>query len=146
MMKAKIISFLVLFPLCEIMAVICTFMMQALSDIRKQELEQSYIDVLIQYMAHPINGIEVCIVDRNPFIWILPVAVIVLLIFALTRKARITSQIDNSGIYGTANWESIDKLTRKNLRGKRKFCTYTKKYFLNKFLESINENDKRKRI
>lgn len=137
-MKTKIIIFFLLFPIFEIIAVVCTFMMQALFDIKKNNVDETYINILAQYIFNPVDGIVACIDGKNPFILILPVLFLILLIYSLTQKTKITSQIDDkSSIYGTANWESVDKLTKKNILGKSKFCTFTKKYFLKQILESI---------
>lgn len=141
-MKTKIITFIIMFPLFQILGFIITCLTQVLYVVRKKEVTTPFAELFIEYILHPILTVQECINLKNPFVFIMPVLMMILLIYLLTLKARITSQIDGSGIYGSANWESIGNLTRRNVIGKRKFTRYSKKKFLEYFLESIDENTK----
>ena len=142
-MKTKVIIFMILLPIFEILAVLLAFMMQAVYVIRVNDSTASFMNLFLGYIAHPFWAIRECIDIRNPFILILPILAVILLLFLMLYKPRVTSRIDDSGIYGTANWATIESLPRKNIVGKRKFDTCTKKKFLNDFLESIDENTKK---
>lgn len=144
-MKPKLIMFIVFFPIFELIAFILTYLGQAIYSIRVLDNTTPFIDLFLEYIKHPINAAQECIATRNPLIFFLPILFFILLIMAMTVKERQTSRIDDSGIYGTANWATIESLTSKNIVGKRKFDTCTKKKFLNDFLESIDIDENTKK-
>lgn len=139
-MKRKIIIFIILFPIFEALALVGVFLSQAMYDIRVHNFQQPFADIFINYLFHPVSAVERCITDKNPMVWLLPVLVFLLLIYTVTRKHRRHSEIDEeSGIYGNANWERPENLTRKNFRKQSKFTICSKRSFMNDFLESIDE-------
>lgn len=140
-MKAKMIIFLILFTIFEGLAFLIAYAIQTLYVIKMDGLDISFISLFLSYLFHPIYAIQECMQYKNPFIVIAPVGAIILVIYILfstrdTYKSGIDSKAD---IYGTANWDTIGNLTRKNIMGKSKFITCSKKMFLNEFMESINE-------
>ena len=141
-MKNKLIIFVIFFPLFELIAFILTFLGQAIYSIRVLGNTMPFVDLFLNYILHPIQAVQECIVTKNPLIFCLPILFLVFLITVMSTKERKTSTIDGSGIYGTANWESIGNLTRRNIIGKSKFTRYSKKQFLDNFLESLNGQTK----
>lgn len=139
-MKAKFITFMILLPICEVLALVGVFLSQAMYDIKVHHYQQPFTDIFIHYLLHPISAVTWCIEDKNPMVFILPLAVLVLLMYGITRKHKTAAQIDEtSGIYGNANWERPENLTRKNFRKQSKFTICSKRSFMNNFLESIDE-------
>ena len=139
-MKVKAIIFLILFPIFEGLAFLITYAIQVVYVIRMENLDVSFSSLFTSYLLNPGYAISECIHYKNPFLFIVPIGALILLIYFLfINRILAASEIDSKAdIYGTANWESIQNLTRKNF-GKRKFFTCSKKQFLDSFMESINE-------
>lgn len=139
-MKIKLILFAILFPFLEFFAFILTWFIQAMYVLKMDNLNMPFEKLFFSYLLHPIYAVQECMKYKNPFIFILPIGAIILLIYLLNVDKIKASELDEKAdIYGTAGWASIKSLTNKNLLGKSKFSVCSKKMFLNRFLESINE-------
>lgn len=138
-MKAKLITFFILLPVLEIMGFFVLIAIQTFYLVRNSALDSAeFGHKYMSYVLHPGMLLQECMDVHNPFFIIVPVIAMVLTIYVVVRTQDRRSGIESTNtIYGSAKWETIKSLTRKNIRGKSAFKTVDKDTFMQSFIKEL---------